>query len=103
MSNAVIWVVILVCMAISLAISSWAGRKFAGNWPRLGLFLIACIVGAFLYPVLGGLSIGFAEGHLSQHYHAFRDGKLIAVVGIISISFFGAWVLPVITASRKAS
>jgi hypothetical protein len=89
-------------MTISLAISSWAGRRFAGHWPRVGFFLIACIVGAFLYPVLGGLSIGFAEGHLSQHYHAFREGKLIAIVGIISISLFGAWMLPVITASRRS-
>jgi tryptophan-rich sensory protein len=103
MSSAVIWVVILVCMAISLAISSWAGRRFAGHWPRLAFFVIACAVGAFLYPVLSGLSIGFAAGQLSQHYHAFRDGKLIAIVGIISISLFGAWVLPVVTASRKAA
>jgi hypothetical protein len=103
MGSTVIWVVILVCMAISLAISSWAGRRFAGHWPRLGFVVIACVVGACLYPVLSGLSIGFSVGHLSQHYHAFRDGKLIAMVGIILISLFGAWVLPVITASRKAA
>ena len=99
----VIWVVILLCFAISLAISSWAGRRFTGVWPRLGFFLIACAVGVALYPVLSGLSIGFAQGQLSEHYNAMRDNKTIAMLGVVAISLFGTWVLPRIRSARQAS
>jgi len=45
MANIVILTVILVCLAISLAISFWAGRRFAGFLPKLAFFLIALLSG----------------------------------------------------------
>jgi hypothetical protein len=93
MADIVIWAVILVCMAVSMMISFWAGRRFAGFWPKLVFFFIASVVGIVLYPILGGLSVGFASGQLSAHYHAMRDNAWIAYLGVVAISLFGVWVL----------
>jgi hypothetical protein len=69
-------------MAVSMVISFWAGRRFTGFWQKLIFFFIASVVGIVLYPILGGLSVGFAY------------------LGVVAISLFGAWVLPKMIAPK---
>jgi hypothetical protein len=83
-----------------MLISFWAGRRFTGLWAKLAFFLIASIVGLVLYPVLSGLSVVFATGQLSAHYHAMRDYGWIAYAGIVAISLFGTWGLPRMMAKK---
>lgn len=101
MASIVIWAVILVCMAVSLAISFWAGRRFISLWPKLAFFAIASVVGIILYPTLAGLSVGFAIGHLSAHYHAMRDNLWIACFAVVAVSSFGVWGLPKMMANKS--
>jgi hypothetical protein len=83
-----------------MVISFWAGRRFKSFWPKLLFFFIASVVGIVLYPILSGLSVGFASGQLSAHYHAMRDFGWIAYMGVIAISLFGMWVLPKMIAPK---
>jgi hypothetical protein len=101
MADIIILGVTFVCMAVSMLISFWGGRRFTRFRAKLAFFLIASIVGMALYPILGGLSAGFAGGQLSAYYHAMRDDGWIAYLGVVAISLFGAWVLPKMMAGRS--
>jgi len=67
-----VWAAAAACMTVSLSISFWAGRRFETFWPKFVFFLIASVIGIFLFPFFGGLW----EGAAPQQEHlidpAFR-------------------------------
>jgi tryptophan-rich sensory protein len=103
MADIIIWAVIFVCMAVSMVISFWAGRRFIGFWPKLCFFFISSVVGIVLCPILSGLSVGFAAGQTHLHYLAMRGNTLTAIGGIVAIAWFGTWGLPKMISARKSN
>jgi hypothetical protein len=96
-----VWAAAAACMTVSLSISFWAGRRFETFWPKFVFFLIASVIGIFLFPFFGGLW----EGAAPQQEHlidpAFRK-QIWAVIGcVVAIAYFGAWRLQEIIDSRR--
>ena len=55
-----VWTATAICMTVSLLISFWAGRRLEKFWLKFAFFLIASVIGFFLFPFLGGLWQGAA-------------------------------------------
>src|SRR6516165_9303681 len=91
MVEAGVWMAAAICMTISLLISFWAGRRFESFWLKFVFFLMASVMGFFLFPLLGGLW----EGAAPQQEHlidaAFRKQVWAVIGGVVAMAYFGAW------------
>jgi len=88
-------------MAVSMAISFWAGLKFKSFWPKVVFFLIATVIGSILYPLLTAGWFGFKLTPTDPQYLAMRAQMIPAFVGVVVMAYFGAWRLPKKLAERQ--
>jgi hypothetical protein len=88
-------------MTVSLSISFWAGRRFEAFWPKFVLFLIAPVIGIFLFPFFGGLWMGASPQHEQLIDPAFRKHIWAVIGGVVAMAYFGAWRLQEIIDSRR--
>ena len=96
-----VWAATAVCMAVSLSISFWAGRRFETFWPKFVFFLIASGVAIFLFPFFGGLWEGAEPQQEHSIDHAFRKQIWAVIGGVVAMAYFGAWRLQEIIDSRR--
>lgn len=97
-----VWTATVVCMTVSLSISFWAGRRFETFWPKFVFFLIASVVGIFLFPFFGGLWAGTAPQQEHLIDPPFRKQIWAVIGGVVAMAYFGAWRLQEIIDSRRA-
>ena len=96
-----VWTATVVCMTVSLSISFWAGHRFKTFWPKFAFFLIACVIGIFLFPLFGGLWAGTAPQQEPLIDPAFRKQFWTVIGGVVAMAYFGAWRLQKIIDSRR--
>jgi hypothetical protein len=96
-----VWAATAVCMTVSLSISFWAGRRFETFWLKFVFFLIASVIGIFLFPFFGGLWAGAARQQEHLIDPAFRKQIWAVIGGVVAMAYFGAWRLQEIIDSRR--
>jgi hypothetical protein len=96
-----VWAATAICMTVSLSISFWAGRRFETFWPKFVFFLIASVIGIFLFPFFGGLWAGAAPQQEHLIDPAFRKQIWTVIGGVVAMAYFGAWRLHEIIDSRR--
>lgn len=97
-------VVLAFCMAVSLVISHFGGRRFRTFWPKFALFLIASIVGFFMFPILCGAWMVAAPQEKDLILAAIAGKIWQIIVAVTVMAYFGAWRMQaIIDKSRWAS
>jgi len=81
-----VWTATAICMTVSLLISFWAGRRLEKFWLKFAFFLIASVIGFFLFPFLGGLWQGAAPQQEHLIDAAFRKGAWTVLGGVVTPS-----------------
>ncbi len=86
-----VWAAAAVCMTISLLISFWGGRRYTTFWPKFFFFLVASLIGIFLFPFFDGLWQGAAPQQEHLIDAAFRKRAWTVNGCIVAMAYFGAW------------
>jgi hypothetical protein len=96
-----VWTATAICMTVSLLISFWAGRRFEKFWLKFAFFLIASVIGFFLFPFLGGLWQGAAPQQEHLIDAAFRKEAWTVLGCVVAMAYFGGWRLQKIIDDSK--
>jgi hypothetical protein len=98
----VAWTDIAIGLAVTCAISCWAGRKFQNQWAKLLSAIISAVLGLVAFIVIPALLIPlifligpFGRDHIEETLRPFAtsiaDHFWISIVGGIALGIFCTW------------
>jgi len=88
--------ILAVCISVSVAISYFFGRRYQTFWPKFAIFLIASVIGFFMFPIFCGVWTVAAPHEKDLILAAIRGNIWQIIVAVTVMAYFGAWRLQAI-------
>jgi hypothetical protein len=89
-----------ICIAVSVVISYFFGRRYQTFWPKFAIFLIASAIGFFMFPILCGAWTVAAPHEKELILAAIRGRIWQIIVAVTVMAYFGTWRLQAIIEDR---